>query len=98
MPTDIARDSVISHSADLGKGGLYARFEELGHVITHTREEVSARMPTPEEVAGLSLPDGVPIIEVVHTGVNQYGEPFEVTTFVMRADHMGLDYAMPVAD
>jgi len=31
-----------------------------------------------------------------HTGYDDQGRPFEVTTFVMRADRSALDYRMPV--
>lgn len=98
IPWSIAGGSVLGHSANMGKGSLYARFEELGHAITTIREEVTARMPTPAEVDGLAIPDGVPVIEVIHTGLDQDGCPFEVTKFVMRADYNGLDYRMPVED
>jgi GntR family transcriptional regulator len=77
---------------------MNGRFEERGHQITYTREEVTARIPTPLELAGLGIPDGVPVIEVVHTGIDQDGRSFEVTKFVMRADYNGLDYTMPVED
>jgi GntR family transcriptional regulator len=40
----------------------------------------------------------VPIIEVLHTGIDQDGQPFEVTRFVMRADLNALDYDLPVED
>lgn len=99
IPSQIADDSPLAMSGDrLGKGDLYARFEEKGHAITYTREEVTARMPTPDEADGLHLPEGVPVLEVVHTGIDQDRAPFEVTRFVMRADFMGLDYRMPVDD
>ena len=55
-------------------------------------------MPTPEEAGGLLIPDGVPVLDVLHTGIDQDGRPFEVTSFVMRADYTGLDYKMPVDD
>ncbi|MGW9555460.1 GntR family transcriptional regulator [Nocardiopsis sp. NPDC055551] len=96
IPWSIAEGSVLATSAQLGKGSLYARFEELGHPITRSREEVTARMPTPEEVHGLHLPDGVPVLDVLHTGFDQDGVAFEVTNFVMRADFGGLDYDMPI--
>ncbi len=95
---EIAEGSVLATSANMGKGSLYARFEELGHPITRIREEVSARMPTHEEAIGLSIPDGVPVVEVLHTGIDHLDRPFEVTRFVMRADLNGLDYTMPVED
>ncbi|WP_281198541.1 UTRA domain-containing protein [Nocardia vermiculata] len=59
---------------------------------------MSARMPLPEESSGLDIPDGVPVIDVLHTGIDQHGHPFEVTHFVMRADFNGLDYNVPVED
>lgn len=96
IPWEIAKGTVLAKSDMLGKGDLYARFEDIGHQITYTREEVTARMPTPDEAAGLQLPDGVPVLVVLHTGLNQDRQPFEVTEFTMRADYTGLDYTMPV--
>lgn len=96
IPWAIAAGSVLGESDDLGKGDLYARFEDKGHLITYTREEVTARMPTSEEAKGLMLPAGVPVLVVRHTGIDQQKVPFEVTEFVMRSDYMGLDYTMPV--
>ncbi|MDA2804447.1 GntR family transcriptional regulator [Nocardiopsis suaedae] len=98
IPWEIAEGSVLSYSADMGKGSLYARFEDLGHPIAASREEVSARMPDPDEAEGLSIPDGVPVLEILHTGIDDQGRPFEVTKFVIRADVGGLDYTVPVKD
>jgi GntR family transcriptional regulator len=91
-------DTPIGTSADLGKGRLYARFADLGHEIMRVREEVTARMPTPDEAQGLAIPDGVPVLDVLHTGIDQQDRAFEVTNFIMRADLNGLDYRMPVED
>jgi GntR family transcriptional regulator len=96
IPWDIAKGSALARGDELGKGDLYARFEDKGHLIAYTREEVTARMPTPDEIRGLMLPDGVPVLAVLHTGLDQDRKPFEVTEFIMRADYMGLDYTMPV--
>lgn len=97
-PTQIADGTPVADSTNLGKGSLYARFEEKGYPITTIREEVTARMPTPSEVAGLRIPDGVPVIDLTHTGYDDQDRPFEVTHFVMRADFNALDYRMPVED
>ncbi|WP_028648466.1 GntR family transcriptional regulator [Nocardiopsis sp. CNT312] len=98
IPWEIASGGVLATSARLGNGSLYARFEELGHRISRSREEITARMPTPREAKGLRVPGGVPVIDILHTGIDQEGHPFEVTRFVMRADLGGLDYDMPVED
>ncbi|WP_406341430.1 GntR family transcriptional regulator [Streptomyces sp. NBC_00648] len=76
--------------------GIHGIFEEKGHVMTRIDDQISARMPTPEEVRHLQLPEGVPVIEVLHTSLDQDGEPYESTLFVMRADMNGLSYNVPV--
>ena len=93
---EVAGDTPLATSADLGPGSLYARFEDQGFAITHTREEITARMPTPQESQSLAIPDGVPVIDLIHTGLAEGGRPFEVTHFIIRADLNGLDYTMPV--
>ena len=98
IPWQIASGSVLARQANLGPGSIYARLEELGHRIARSREEIGARMPTPEEARGLAIPPGVPVMEVMHTSFDQEGVPFEVTQFVMRADLSGLEYDMPVED
>jgi GntR family transcriptional regulator len=98
IPWEIAKGSELARGDELGKGDLYARFEDKGHRISYTREEITARMPTLEEASGLMLPDGVPVLVVLHTGLDQDRTPFEVTEFIMRADYSGLDYTMPVDD
>ncbi|HET9657498.1 MAG TPA: GntR family transcriptional regulator [Kineosporiaceae bacterium] len=98
IPWTIAQGSVLATDANTGTGSIYARFAELGHDILQAREEITARMPRPDEVAVLAIPAGVPIIEVLHTGIDQSGQPFEVTRFVMRADVAALDYQLPVED
>lgn len=79
-----------------GKDGIYGRLEELGHVMTRVKDEITARMPTPTEAAVLDLPSGVPVLEVLHTSLDQDGEPFEVSRYVHRADRTGLLYELPV--
>lgn len=98
IPWEIAEGSPLGNSKNLGKGSLYARFEDKGHRIAAIREEVSARMPTPDERDGLQIPVGVPVIEVQHTGIDQDERPFEVTCFTMRADVNGLDYRIRIED
>ncbi|NJP47703.1 GntR family transcriptional regulator [Actinacidiphila epipremni] len=79
-----------------GPHGIYGRLEELGHTMTRVRDEISARMPTPREAALLDLPPGVPVLEVLHTSLDQELEPFEVSRYVHRADRTGLLYELPV--
>jgi len=96
IPVAVAGTSPLADSANLGKGSLYARFEDQGYPIATIREEISARMPRRDEKDRLKIPDGVPVIEVIHTGIDPEGTPFETTVFTMRADTTGLDYTIPV--
>src|SRR5215207_7120378 len=49
--------------ADVGHPrGIYGVLEEQGHGMTRLREEVEARMPTPDELEFLRLPAGVPVL------------------------------------
>lgn len=98
IPWHIAEGTVLATSANMGKGSLYARFEDRGYPLARIREEVTSRMPRPDELTRLKVPDGVPVIEVLHTGFDPKDRPFEVTRFVMRADINALDYNMPIED
>ncbi len=98
IPVAIAAGSVLATDANTGRGSIYERFAELGHQITSVREEITARMPTHAEAAALAVPAGVPVIELLHTGLDQDGRPFEVTRFVMRADRNALDYQITIED
>jgi GntR family transcriptional regulator len=98
IPATIAADSSLATATDLGPGSIYARLEELGWPVALIREEVSARLPTPDEAESLAIPPGVPVIEMIHTSMDDWKRPFEVTRFVMRADRLALDYEVPIDD
>lgn len=76
--------------------GIHGVLEDRHHTMARIREEVSTRMPTPDEVHWLELRPGVPVLDVLHTSIDQDGEPYEVTRFVMRGDLTGLLYDTPV--
>jgi GntR family transcriptional regulator len=78
-------------------GGIFAHFERLGHQLTRFYEDVSARMPSPDEAKRLHLSRGVPVIEVLHTSFDQDGAAFEVTHFVLPADRNVLTFELPVS-
>jgi GntR family transcriptional regulator len=64
--------------------------------MARIHDEISARMPTPDEREHLQLSPGVPVLDVLHTSIDTEGEPYELTRFVMRADLSGLRYDAPV--
>jgi len=76
--------------------GIHGVLEDRGHTMARIQEDVSARMPTPDERDRLGLPPGVPVLDVLHTSIDQDGEAYELTRFVLRADLSGLHYDAPV--
>jgi len=94
IPTDLARGTPIT-DPNPGPGGIYARLEEQGHTLDRFNEEVSARMPTPEEVRLLALPPGVPVFRLVRTAYSINGRAVEVCDTIMAADAYLLAYDLP---
>jgi GntR family transcriptional regulator len=96
VPWSIAKGTGLLLAEVPHRYGIHGVFEDQGHTMTRLREEVSARMPRPDEREHLELPSGVPVLDVLHTSLDQHGSPYELTRFVMRADLTGLLYDVPV--
>jgi GntR family transcriptional regulator len=94
IPADLAEGTRISQP-DPGPGGIYARLEEQGHTLDRFTEEVSARMPTPDEVRQLSLPPGVPVFRLLRTAFDRDDRAVEVCDTLMSADAYVLAYELP---
>jgi GntR family transcriptional regulator len=78
-----------------GPGGIYARLEESGHPLKRFTEDVSARMPLPEEARALHLPAGVPVFILVRVAYDQDDRPVELCDTTMAADRYILSYELP---
>jgi GntR family transcriptional regulator len=96
IPWSIAEGTTLLDDEVGHPYGIHGVFEDRGHTMQRLDDEISARMPTPDERTHLRLPPGVPVIEVLHTSVDQHGEPYELSRFVLRADLGGLRYNVPV--
>jgi GntR family transcriptional regulator len=94
IPADLAEGTPISEP-NPGPGDIYARLEEQGHTLQRFTEEVSARMPTPDEARLLALPPGVPVFRLVRTAYDTDERPVEVCDTIMAADAYLLDYELP---
>lgn len=94
IPADLADGTPIT-DPNPGPGGIYARLEETGHTLERFTEEVTARMPTPEETRLLNLPPGVPVFRLVRTAYDMDGRAVEVCDTVMAADAYLLTYDLP---
>jgi GntR family transcriptional regulator len=96
IPWTIAKGTGLLQDEVPHQFGIHGVLEERQHVMTRMREEVSTRMPRPEESRLLHLRPGVPVLDVWHTSIDQDGAPYELTRFVMRGDMTGLLYDVPV--
>jgi len=96
IPWPIAEGTGLLQAEVPNQYGIHGVLEERQHMMTRIREEVSTRMPRPDEIAALKLRPGVPVLDVWHTSIDQDGQPYELTRFVMRGDMTGLLYDMPV--
>lgn len=96
VPWNIAEGSGLLDEEVGHPYGIHGIFEDRGHVMTRIKEEVSARMPSPEEREYLRLKSGVPVINALHLSIDQNRLPYELTRFIMRADLTGLVYDIPV--
>ena len=94
IPADLAKGTPIA-DPNPGPGGIYARLQEQGHTLARFTEDVSARMPTPEEARVLALRPGVPVFHLVRTAYDLDGRAVEVCDTVMAADACQLSYELP---
>jgi GntR family transcriptional regulator len=94
LPWELVADTKIVEP-NPGPGGIYARLEEMGHRLKRFTEDVSARMPLPEEARALHLPPGVPVFVLVRTAYDLDDQPVEVCDTTMAADRYVLSYELP---
>jgi len=76
--------------------GIHGVLEQQGYVMARLRDEIIARMPTPDEARYLRLPGGVPVLDLWHLSLTDTGASYELTRFVIRADMNALAYELPV--
>lgn len=93
IPVKLARGTAIAQP-DTGPAGIYARLEEAGHTLERFTEDVSVRMPTPEEARALNLSAGVPVFHLIRAAHAVDG-PAEVCDTVMAGDAFVLGYELP---
>jgi len=94
LPWNVVKGTQIAN-VDPGPGGIYARLEDMGYKLKHFTEEVSSRMPTPEEANGLRLAPGVPVFHLIRTAFDGKEQPLEVCDTVMAGDAYVLAYDLP---
>ncbi|MFJ2203307.1 GntR family transcriptional regulator [Streptomyces violaceusniger] len=94
-------DEVPELGGDTGVGGMYDRLEEWAQKPLRWREEISARMPSPEEANALQMPKtGVPLLRALRiTYLSERGRKAnriaEVQDIRMSAAVFALGYPLP---
>ena len=94
LPWALVKGTPIAET-DPGPGGIYARLEDRGFRLEHFAEEISTRMPSPEETAALRLSSGVPVFSLVRTAYDSNEKALEVCDTVMAGDAFVLAYDLP---
>ena len=94
IPWELAEGTQIAQR-ETGPGGIYARLEERGHQLKRFSEEVTARMPSSDEIRSLRLQPGVPVIRLVRVAYDTSELPVEACDTVMAADRYVLSYELP---
>jgi DNA-binding GntR family transcriptional regulator len=81
-----------------GRGGGFRVLYDAGYEIDHMKEELFARMPTPEEVKQLQLPAGEPVVELHRTTYTADGTVVEFAIGVHAASRFAWVYDFKVPD
>jgi GntR family transcriptional regulator len=93
LPASIAAGTRIAE-VDTGPGGMYARLRELGYSPATFSEEIRARMPSPDEIEALDLPQGTPVIEIIRRAATKDGTVVEVNKMVLDSYAYVLEYSI----
>lgn len=93
-PLSLVQGSRLPDPADIPEGDDQ-ELEDHGHVAAHYHDQITIRMPTPEETATLDIPPGIPVARVVRTSYESDGTPCEAYVQVLPGDRYILDYIVP---
>lgn len=91
FPLDVVGESEIMSPADIPRGTNQV-LTDLGYTQTRAVDEISIRMPTPEEAQRLALGTGTPIALLLVTGYTQDGRPVRCTSNVLPGDRHVIVY------
>lgn len=92
VPLSVLADGDLGERASLFPH-LYETLSGLGYEL-HFTEYVRTRMPLPEQVAALRLPEGVPVLVVVRLTLDGAGRPLALEEFHWPGDDLELKYGL----
>jgi GntR family transcriptional regulator len=92
FPLAIAQGTRIERGEKI-PGGVHAELEQnLGYELDRFVEELTFRMPTPEEARQLRMGAGIPVVRLLRTLYDTSGRVLEVSDFVLAGDRHVLVY------
>jgi len=92
-PASIARGTRLAEPRKI-PGGAVALLGDLGQLPRRVREDVSARLATPEERAALGLDDPSCVLLLARTLITEDNRPVEASVMTMVADGRRLRYEL----
>ena len=92
IPWSLAEGTQIAER-DTGPGGIYSRLADIGHGPVRFTEDVSTRMPTPEEADFLRLTPPQPVFFLIRVAFDGKDRPVETCEHIMSGDRWQLSYA-----
>jgi GntR family transcriptional regulator len=87
----IVRGTELAEPEDTTRENILA---EAGYEQVYDTDEIITRMPTPEEVARLSISTGTPVAEHIRTGYTAEGRPVRVMVSIIPGDTLILQYTI----
>ncbi|MGH3728805.1 MAG: GntR family transcriptional regulator [Micromonosporaceae bacterium] len=92
-PYDMVKQTPIMEPRDI-RPGVIAWLAEHGWVQNRYVDEVSTRMPEPDDAARLGIGSGIPVLIQIRTGYAD-ATPVRVTRTVLRGDRHRIVYELP---
>jgi GntR family transcriptional regulator len=92
LPWSLAEGTPMAQR-DTGPGGIYSRLADIGHSPVRFTEDVSTRMPTPEEAEFLRLTPPQPVFFLIRVAFDANDRPVETCEHIMSGDRWQLSYA-----
>lgn len=94
-PADIAAGTPLAGTAKI-RGGAVTLLAGLGHIGVRAVENVTARMPGPEELEQLRLGAAEPVLQLARTTYDSAGRPIQADLMVMPAGRQQLRYEIDI--
>ncbi|MFD4987112.1 GntR family transcriptional regulator [Streptomyces sp. NPDC058374] len=90
-PASLARGTGLAGTAKI-RGGAVRLLAELGHVGAWVEEDVTARLPTPEEATALALSEEEPLLQLVRRTEDADHRPIQLDVMAMAPRRQRLRY------